>query len=82
MTCQEFVAFLMDYLTGELPSDVRARFEEHIAECDDCRHFMDSYQTTIAVSRLACRPAPNETAASEVAPAELVAAILRAIQRG
>jgi anti-sigma factor RsiW len=81
VTCQEFVAFLLDYVSGELSPEVRASFEEHIGECDDCRHFLASYRTTIDVSRLACGAGPH-TPAGAVAPEELVQAILQAVKRG
>ena len=40
MTCREFVDFIMEYLDGELPSDVHTPFERHIALCPACDRYL------------------------------------------
>ena len=71
MTCRECAEFLADYLTGELPTEVRATFEAHLAICPNCVTYLDQYQATIGAGKAAF--------ADEVAddlPEELIRAIL------
>ncbi len=76
MTCQEFADFLMQYLDGDLSRPVRARFEEHLAECPDCVAYLATYQETIKLGKAACAE-ENDALPAEV-PNELVRAILTA----
>ena len=48
MNCREFTEFLHEYLSGDLPPDVWAEFENHLAECPSCVAYLDGYQQTIA----------------------------------
>jgi anti-sigma factor RsiW len=53
LTCQELVELVTDFLEGELPDDERMRFEDHLAGCTGCRHYLDQIRVTIAtVGRL------------------------------
>ncbi len=80
MTCREFIDFLMDYLTGELPAEQRACFEEHLGECPDCVAYLRSYEATIRIGKAVCA-GPTEPVPGDV-PEELVRAILAARRRG
>ena len=73
MTCRELAEFLIDYLSGELPSDVRAQFEYHLGECPDCVAYLDSYRRTIQLSKQSLVD-PGE--AVPAMPDDLVRAIL------
>lgn len=53
MTCQDLVAFMLDYVEGTLPPDERARFDAHLHECEDCRAYLKDYRATIDVTRQA-----------------------------
>jgi anti-sigma factor RsiW len=53
VTCREFAEFLLGYVDGELPLDARRRFDEHLALCPDCVHYLHHYTETIKASRLA-----------------------------
>jgi anti-sigma factor RsiW len=75
LSCREFVDFLMDYQSGELPVGQRAVFDEHLAECPNCTAYLHSYQHTVRIEKVACGcgdPAPAD------APEELIRAILAA----
>lgn len=61
---------------GELPVAARARFDEHLAECADCRHYLDRYREAIRLGKAAASAA--DTRAVEEAPPELVLAVLAA----
>jgi len=73
MTCREVIDFLLEYVDGELPAESRAVFERHLAACPECREYLATYQTTIALGRAACQSADAEFADP---PAELISAIL------
>jgi anti-sigma factor RsiW len=79
MTCLEIADFLMDYLSGELPPDVRAQFDRHLSVCPNCRAYIATYQATIDLGRKAFA-APDADAQAEV-PEELVSAILDSFRR-
>lgn len=53
VTCKQLADFLDDYLTGAMPAEQRARVDEHLAVCPDCRHYLDSYRQTIALGKSA-----------------------------
>ena len=80
MTCQEFIGFLWRYLDGEVSDAERLEFELHLAQCTSCAAYMESYQTTKRLERLAFEdldgPVPDEV------PDELVQAVLSAKRRG
>jgi anti-sigma factor RsiW len=47
LTCAQVTQLIHDYLQGELPPDITARFEEHLRRCDDCVAFLKTYQQTV-----------------------------------
>ena len=73
MTCRELADFMMEYLDGELEAGARRRFEEHLAICPDCVHYLQQYQDTIRAGQLACQDEPPADV-----PESLVKAILEA----
>jgi anti-sigma factor RsiW len=79
MTCREFVEFLMDYVSQELPDDTRDVFERHITACPDCVHYLASYQQTIVLCRDAFRLSEEDLPAE--VPEDLVQAIIAAQRR-
>jgi anti-sigma factor RsiW len=50
-TCQSGVALLMEYLEGALAPDVREAVERHVAGCQRCIAFVESYRRTPDVLR-------------------------------
>jgi anti-sigma factor RsiW len=76
VTCREFADFMADYLSGELPADVRARFEHHLSVCTNCVKYLAGYQGAVALGK---RAFDDEAAQvpSDV-PEDLVKAILTA----
>ena len=70
-TCASGVELLMDYLEGELPADVRAAIEQHVAGCPRCVAFVESYRATPRILR-------DATAAT--LPADLEASLLAAVR--
>jgi anti-sigma factor RsiW len=47
MSCRELVEVITDYLEGALPPEDRARFDAHIADCEDCTNYLDQMRQTI-----------------------------------
>lgn len=52
-TCRSGVDLLMDYLEGVLAPDLRAALEQHVAGCQRCTAFVESYRRTPAILRTA-----------------------------
>jgi anti-sigma factor RsiW len=48
LACSELVELVTDYLDGALSKRDRARFEAHIAGCDDCTAYVEQFTRTIA----------------------------------
>lgn len=76
VTCQTFVEFLMDYLSGGLPESQRDEFDEHLAACVACVAYMKTYAETIELGKAAFRD-PDAPVPADV-PEDLVKAILAA----
>ena len=76
MTCKDVADFLGDYVSGELATDLRAVFDDHLGRCVNCQRFLTQYRDTISVGRDAFVD-PNADADTEV-PEDLIQAILKA----
>lgn len=72
MTCRELVELVTDHLDGALSPEDRARFEAHLAGCDDCTAYVEQFSLTIE--------ALGALGTGEIAPASLEA--LRQAFRG
>ena len=46
IACVSGVDLLMDYLEGALAADVRAALDAHVAGCERCVAFIESYRAT------------------------------------
>jgi hypothetical protein len=53
MTCREFIDFLPEYLSGELPKEHHAHFDRHLLSCCECAAYLQSYRATIKLSKIA-----------------------------
>jgi anti-sigma factor RsiW len=79
MICREFNGLLVDYCSGDLTPDDRARFEAHLAQCSPCVAYLRNYEETIRLSKAAFHH-PSDAVITDV-PNELVRAILAACPR-
>ena len=79
MTCREFADFIVDYMTGELPSEERALFERHLQRCPHCPEYLKQYEDSVRAGRLAFDALDEDVPVS--VPDELVQAILEATRR-
>jgi anti-sigma factor RsiW len=75
LTCQEVIAFLMDYVDGTVETEQRARFDWHLARCQSCVAYLRTYEATIRMEQ-SCR------VSTEDIPDELVQAVLAARNGG
>jgi anti-sigma factor RsiW len=76
VTCREFADFIADHLSGELPPDVRVKFDHHLGVCSNCVKYLDGYKAVMALGKAAFdtsdEPVPDDV------PEGLVKAILAA----
>lgn len=75
MNCREVVEFLMDYLDGELPENVKMCFDTHLEVCPPCVEYLNTYRTTIMVAKQSCSEHPTKC---PPIPEQLIQAILSA----
>lgn len=73
LSCREIIDFVMAYLDGDLPERERAIFDAHLSICPDCVNYVESYKSTIALTKQTKLP----TDAAPI-PDDLVRAILAA----
>lgn len=50
LSCQELVELVTDYFEGALASEDRRRFEHHLAECGNCRRYLEQMRETIRIA--------------------------------
>jgi predicted anti-sigma-YlaC factor YlaD len=50
MTCHDYRDLMMGYLDGELSSEQRRRFEEHLAGCPDCAGELNEFRKLKAIT--------------------------------
>jgi anti-sigma factor RsiW len=79
MTCREFADFMMDYLAGDLPPDVRQQFDIHLSLCTNCRKYLRSYEETVKLGERAFDD--DEALVPAEVPEDLVKAIIAACRR-
>ncbi len=80
MTCRGLSDFLGDYIDGDLAPAERGEFEKHLAICETCQRYVESYRQTIRLGKEAF--ADPDASVSEDVPERLVQAILAARRRG
>jgi anti-sigma factor RsiW len=51
LTCASGVPLLMDYLEGVLPPQSARELEAHVAACERCRAYIESYRATPRILR-------------------------------
>ena len=49
MPCQELVELVTDYLEDRLSPRDKARFDQHLAQCEACRTYLEQFRQTIRV---------------------------------
>lgn len=80
VTCQEVLTFLWAYLSKELEPTKATEFDQHLKVCPSCVAYLDSYKSTIELSKGAFQD-PNCEPGIEEVPEDLVKAVM-AVRRG
>lgn len=74
ISCREVIDFIIDYLDGRLsPADLR-QFERHLAVCESCVAYLQTYQQTVRLAR--------DLDEEIDLPEELIEAVLASRSRG
>jgi anti-sigma factor RsiW len=60
LTCQELAEIITDYFEAALPAADRARFDGHLAECENCARYVEQLRLTVAIT--------GRVAAESIAP--------------
>ncbi|BDB41462.1 zf-HC2 domain-containing protein [Mycobacterium kiyosense] len=47
LDCNELVEMITAYLDGSLDLETRARFDEHLLDCDGCDNYLQQFRVTI-----------------------------------
>ena len=76
LTCKEMLDFLGEYYEDGLPEAQRREFDRHLAICPSCVNYVETYKSTILLSRDALC-GPDDKLPDDV-PEPLIAAILAA----
>ena len=72
LTCAQVMHALSDYAEGDVPADLRARIETHVAGCRQCEQFGAGFAALLAGMR-------RQLAAPDVVDDDVVARVRRAI---
>ena len=56
--CAQEVAWIADYVSGQMTAANRAAFEMHVNACKDCAAFLQTYKKTIELTRSFLRTQP------------------------
>ncbi|WP_271216053.1 anti-sigma factor family protein [Streptosporangium carneum] len=60
-SCDEWVELVTAYLENDLDEPTRQRFEEHLAECECCGHYLHQFRVTVtALGALPPDPPPDD----------------------
>jgi anti-sigma factor RsiW len=51
MTCKDLAELLIDYVDGELADEQAALIREHLAFCQPCSCYIETYKITILITR-------------------------------
>jgi anti-sigma factor (TIGR02949 family) len=53
-SCREMFEMLSEYVDGELPADTCEEIEAHMKGCSPCIQFVDSFRSSIRMTREFC----------------------------
>ena len=51
LTCQQVIAFLVEYVTDALAPETVQAFQKHLHACEDCLAYLNTYRATIRATR-------------------------------
>lgn len=76
ITCQEFDAFILDYVEGNLsPKELRL-FQLHLKVCRECREYLAAYEASIQAAQEGLSTEDDAAALLHDVPEDLIAAVI------
>ena len=75
--CEEFEAFIVDYLEENLSTRQRTKFDLHLKLCRECREYLQSYKTTMELTKAQTDIPFSKMGMGDV-PEDLIKAVLAA----
>ena len=60
LACKETLAYLNDYIDGEIAPELKSEMDAHFQQCRLCRQVMESYRKTINLLRKAHEFEPDK----------------------
>ena len=75
--CEEFEAFIIDYVEESLPKRQRFVFDMHLKLCRECREYLRAYQNTMTLTKAQTDIPFSEMGMGDV-PEDLIKAVLAA----
>ena len=77
INCEEFEAFIVDYLEENLSRSQRIKFDMHLKLCRECRDYLQSYKATMNLTKAQTDIPFSKMEMGEV-PEDLIKAVLAA----
>jgi predicted MFS family arabinose efflux permease len=68
VACRDLVALVTDYVDGVLPTDWRARLDQHLGECDGCTTYLQQIRTTVDLLAYLNTGRPHPAAPTDIDP--------------
>ncbi|WP_419910191.1 anti-sigma factor family protein [Hoeflea sp.] len=78
ITCEEFEAFILSYLEGELSGREKFVFELHMLLCRECREYLAAYRASLELAKESGKSTDEPL---PPVPDDLVEAVLAARKR-
>jgi len=75
--CEEFEAFIVDYLEENLSKHQRVKFDLHLKLCRKCRDYLQSYKATMELTKAQTDIPFSKMGMGDV-PEDLIKAVLAA----
>ena len=77
INCEEFEAFIVNYLEGNLSRPQRIKFDMHLKLCRECRDYLQSYKATMNLTKAQTDIPFSKMGMGEV-PEDLIKAVIAA----
>lgn len=76
INCQEFEAFIIDYLDGGLTAKERLLFDVHLKVCRECRAYLAAYKASMLAAQQGLSEDEDASALLNDVPQDLIAAVI------
>ncbi|MEP3636018.1 MAG: zf-HC2 domain-containing protein [Paracoccaceae bacterium] len=76
INCQEFEAFIVEYLEGGLTSKERFLFDLHLKVCRECRDYLTAYKASMLAAQQGLSDDEDASALLNDVPEDLITAVI------